>query len=146
MSGTPRHGRNGQIFIDCTTAGTQAVGTSTLTQLNSKNKWTFDQSPDFVDVTGFGDTSKTKVPGLPNAIGDITGNWDSAGSGTLLYNVINSTVERGIMIFPDYVNDLTQYISGKAFFGVKGAGGITEAVGLDLHFEGGPSGMTWTHP
>lgn len=143
---TPRHGRNAAIFVDVSTAGTMAVGTSTLVQINGKNQWTFDQTPDFVDVTSFGDSSKTNVPGLPNANGDISGNWDSAGSGTQIYNVINSTVERGIMIFPDFTNNVTSFISGKAFFGVKSGGGITSAVSFDLHFEAGPTGMNWTHP
>lgn len=144
MPATPRHGRNAAIFFDCTTAGTQAVGTSTLTQLTGKNQWTFDQSTDFVDTTSFGDTSKNAVTGLPNAVGDITGNWDSAGVGTLLYNIIGASSERGMMIFPDYLNNKTQFVTGKAFVGVKSGGGVTSAVSMDIHFEAGPTGLVWS--
>jgi hypothetical protein len=146
MSYTARHGRDARIYIDATSAGTQAVGTSTLTLIEGKNTWAFDQSTDFVDTTSFGDTSKTNVAGLPSASGDINGILSTTGTGTLLYNVIGATTERGIMIFPSWTNDLTQYISGKAFFSAKSGGSTTSAVTLDLHFEAGPTGMTWTHP
>lgn len=144
MSGTPRHGRNAAVFLDCTTAGTQAVGTSTLTQLTGRNQWLFDQSTDFVDTTSFGDTSKNAVSGLPNATGDINGNWDSSGVGTLLYNVIGASSERGMMVFPDYQNNKTDFFSGKAFISVKSGGGVTAAVSMDLHFEAGPTGIVWS--
>lgn len=144
MAYTPRHGLNAGIFLDTSTAGTFTAGTVNLEQITGKNTWTFDQSVDFVDTTSFGATSKTQVAGLPGASGDISGNWDAVG--TLVYNLINATAERAIMIFPDYTNNKTSYISGKAFFSVKSGGGITEAVSLDLHFEAGPTGMTWTHP
>ena len=146
MAQTPRHGRLGRIYVDATTAGTQAVGTSTLTLIEGKREWSFDQSVDFVDTTDFGASSKSQVAGLSGSSGDIGGNWDSAGSGTLLYNVINATAERGLMIFPDFTNNLTTYISGKAFFSVKSGGSIDSAVSFDLHFEGGPTGLSWTHP
>lgn len=146
MSGTLRHGRNAAIFIDCSAAGTFAPGTVNLTQLNGKNTWSFDQTADRVDVTAFGDSSKTTVAGLPNAEGDVSGAWDSSGSGTLVYNIIGASTERAVQIYPDYTNNKTSYISGYAFFDVKSGGGVTSAVSLDIHFTAGPSGMTWTHP
>jgi hypothetical protein len=146
MAYTARHGRRARIYIDASTAGTMAVGTSTLTLLEGRRSWNFDQSTDFPDTTSFGDTSKTSVAGLPNANGAIGGNWDSAGSGTLIKNIIGSTVERGIMIFPDWDNNLTTYISGKAFFSVTTQADVDSPVTQDITFSAGPTGITWTTP
>ncbi len=142
--GTPRHGLNGKIYIDTSAAGTFAAGTTNLEVVSSKNSWSLDQSRDFVDTTSFGDTSKTAVAGLPSASGDISGNWDSAG--TLIYNLIGGSTERAIVVFPDFTNNVGTYFAGKAFFSVKSAGSTTSAVQFDIHFEAGPTGIAWTHP
>lgn len=146
MSYTADHGRNAAIFADCTAGGTQAVGTSTLTRLEGKNAWTADNSRDFVDTTSFGDSSKTNVAGLPSASVDVSGNWDFAGSGSLIKNLTSATLERGFMLFPDYTNFPTWYLSGKGFASQKSGGGVTAAVTLDLHIEAGSTGLTWTTP
>ncbi len=141
---TRRHGINAAVFVDDTSAGTNAVGTSTLTQLTSAATWTFDQSRDFVDVTSFGDSSHTDVAGLANAAGSVTGFHDFGGS--LIFNAFASSTERGLMIFPDYINNKTTYISGKAFLSPKFGGGVTAAVTEEFDFRAGPTGLTWTHP
>lgn len=143
-SGTPRAGRNARIYIDCSSAGTMAVGTLNTTLVNSKNKWTFDQSPAYIDVTAFEATSIQRVIGIADGQGDIGGNWDATG--TLVYNLINAPTERALLIFPDWVNNPEQYVSGKAFFGLKYGGDLTGAVSNDIHFVAGPTGLAWTHP
>lgn len=144
-----RHGLNAKIWIDTSSAGTfaggsTAAGTANLTAISSKNTWAFDQSRQFVDVTAFLATSLSNVPGLPAASGDINGFLDFAD--TTIYNIIGATSERAIMIFPDWNNELTTFIWGKAFFSAKSGGSTTTADTFDLHFEAGPTGMTWTHP
>lgn len=144
-----RHGLNAKIWIDMSAAGTfaggsLAAGTANLTAISSKNSWSFDQSRDFVDVTSFLDTSKSSVAGLPNASGDISGFIDFADTG--VYNIIGSTTERAIMLWPDWSNELTTFIWGKAFFSAKTGGSTTTADTLDVTFQAGPSGMGWTHP
>lgn len=146
MAYTARHGSRARIYIDVTAAGTSAVGTSTLQQIDGTNSWSFDQSRDYVDTTSFGDSSKTNVAGLTNASGDISGIFNTIGNGTLVPNLFTASVERGIMIFPDITNNAGWYASGKAFFSPKSAGGISTAVTLDLHFEAGPTGIVWTGP
>lgn len=146
MSYTADHGRNAAIYIDATAGGTAAVGTSTLTKIEGKNTWTVDTTRDFVDTTSFGDTSKTTVAGLPTATCDVNGNWDFAGSGSLIKNFTGDTSQRGFMLFPDISNFPLWYFSGKAFGSQKAAGGVTAAVTLDLHIEAGPAGLTWTTP
>jgi hypothetical protein len=146
---TIRHGLNAKIWLDMSSAGTFAggsiaAGTANLTILTGKNSWSFDQSRDFVDVTSFLDTSKTQVAGLPGASGSLSGNFDFATTG--IYNVIGATSERAVMIWPDWTNEATTFIWGKAFFSAKTGGSTTTADSFDLDFQAGPSGMTWTHP
>ncbi len=144
-----RHGANAKIWIDMSSAGTfaggsVAAGTANLTAISSKNTWSFDQSRDFVDVTSFLDTSKSNVPGLPNATGSIAGNFNFSDTG--VYNIIGATSERAIMIWPDWTNEATTFIWGKAFFSAKSGGSTSASVNFDVDFTAGPSGMTWTHP
>lgn len=139
MSGTPRHGRNATIMIDSSTSGTLQA-----TAVSAKNAWGFDQTTAFVDVTAFGDTSLNSVAGLPSASGTVSGNWDSADN--TIYNLIGSTVERRLYIYPDLTNNATSYIAGKCFFSVKAGGSETTAVSFDLTFQAGPSGAGWVHP
>jgi hypothetical protein len=141
-----RHGLNAKIFIDTSAAGTfaggsVAAGTANLALITSKNTWAFDQSRAFVDVTAFLATSLSNVPGLPAASGDINGFLDF--SDTLIKNVYGATTERAIMIFPDFNNEIGTIIYGKAFFSAKSGGSTTSADTLDLHFEAGPSGMSY---
>src|SRR5580765_4554492 len=142
---TARHGINGQVWIDTSTAGTfAATGTANLQLITDKAAWTFDASRDFVDVTSFGAVSKQQVAGLPSSSGDITGFWDSSGAGSLIINNCqNASTERAIRILPDSVNTPTSVISGKGFFSIKGGGGVGAAVDFTIHYEGGPSGITW---
>lgn len=146
MAYQAHHGRLAAVYLDVSAAGTSAVGTSTLTSISGENAWTFDQTRDFVDTTSFGDSSKTSVAGLSDASGDISGIWNTIGAGTMVPNIFGSSVERGIMVFPDLTNNPGWFFSGKANFSPKSAGGVTTAVTLDLHFEAGPSGITWTGP
>lgn len=147
MSYTADHGRNAAIWIDLSTAGTMSsAGTANLTRVEGKNTWSADNSRDFVDTTSFGDSSKTNVAGLPNASVDVSGNWDFAGSGSLIKNFVGGTAERAFILFPDYTTYPTWYLSGKAFGSQKAGGGVSSAVTLELHIEAGPSGLVWTNP
>lgn len=149
MSGTRRAAYNAAIWIDTSSAGTMPVGTlasgtANLSLITSKNSWSFDQSRDLIDVTSFGDSSKTRVAGLQDAQGEITGFLDFGD--TNLYTALTSSTERGIIIFPDATNNITTFIIGKAFFSPKMGGQESGAVTLDITFSAGPSGMTVQHP
>lgn len=149
MAGTRRAAYNATIWMDTSAAGTMpigtlAAGTSNLALITSKNSWTFDQSRDLIEVTSFGDTSKTRVAGLQDGQGEIDGFLDFGD--TNLYTALNSSTERGIIIFPDATNNLTTFIIGKAFFSPKYGGQESSAVTLDITYAAGPSGMTIQHP
>lgn len=146
MSYSADHGRNAAIYLDVSVGGTAAVGTATLVRIEGKNTWTSDNTRDFVPTTSFGDTTKTNVAGLPNSICDVNGSWDFAGSGSLIKNFVGATLERGFMLFPDITNYAGWYLSGKGFGSQKSGGGVAAAVTLDLHIEGGPTGLSWTNP
>src|SRR5690349_4425801 len=145
MAYTARHGRNAKIWIDTSSAGTMASsGTADLQLLEGKNTWDLDQAVDFVDTTSFGDSTKTSVAGLPNAAGNISGVFNLGGAGTLINNLIGHSSERAIRIYPDFTNQPGTFYAGKAFFSVKTSGSVTSAVTLDIQFQAGPTGITWT--
>src|SRR5690349_20875975 len=145
MAYTARHGRNAKIWIDTSAAGTMASsGTADLQLIEGKNTWDLDQSVDFVDTTSFGDASKTSVSGLPNASGNISGVFNLGGAGALISNLIGHSSERAIRLYPDFANHSGTFFAGKAFFSVKTSGSVTSAVTLDMQFQAGPSGITWT--
>lgn len=142
-----RHAINGQIWMDVSSAGTFASsGTTNLTLISGRNEWTFDANRDFVEVTSFGDTSKTKVAGLANAAGDIKGFFFDSGAATLIKNALGASSERALVIIPDATNDPTFQIAGKAFISGSYGGGVGAAVSFDIHYEAGPSGMTGPWP
>ncbi len=145
MAGTRRHGVNAAIWMDISSAGAATIGTvvggtANLTLITSKASWTYDQSRDFVDVTSFGDTSKTAVAGLSGSSGTISGYWDMAGGS--IFMALTDVKERAIIIQPDAANNAAKFIGGYAFFSGKVGGGVTTAVTQEINFEAGPSGMT----
>lgn len=144
MAGTRRHALNAAIYADTSSGGSAAVGTATLTLITSLNEWSFDQTRKLVDVTSFGDLSEANVAGLAGASGTIKGFQDFADN--VIYNLLNSTTERGLIIIPDAVNNPGTFISGKAFVFAQGGGSETGAVTRDMTFAAGPTGMAWTHP
>ncbi len=144
MAGTRRAAYNAEIWIDTSTAGTMPIGTlaggtANLTLITSKNSWTLDQSRDLIEVTSFGDSSKTRVAGLSDAQGDITGFLDFGDSA--LHNALVSSTERAMIIFPDKVNNIGSFVIGKAVFSSKYGGQETGAVTLDIAYSAGPSGI-----
>ena len=90
-----------------------------------------------------GDTSKTNLAGLPGGDGEINGNWDFTGTGTLIKNILppTATGERSLMIFPNATTYGTDFWSGKVWFGVDTGGGAAVAVSRNLRFNPGPTGL-----
>lgn len=135
---TPRHGRNARLMLDVT-----SNGAGSASQVSSKNKWSVDNSIDTVEVTSFGDSTKTFVSGLPNNTGDFSGFWDSAD--TNIFNVIGSSVARKLYIYPDNTNNSGTYFFTTAFVGVKHEGGTAEAVTFTGTWTGASPGV-WVTP
>lgn len=128
----PRAGRNGRIYIDASTSGTLAA-----TPVSLLNTWSLDQPTDKIEVTSFGDTTKTYVVGLPDAQGSFGGFWD--GDATTLYNIVGSSVARKIYIYPDTSNDVATYWYGTAYFDVSTSGDVGDAVKIDVSWAAASS-------
>lgn len=134
-------GINAKIYADLTSAGTATVGTATLTLMSLRNSWTFSQERNFIDTTEFLATSKTGVPDLPDASGDLNGFFTSAA--TAYFVLSTATAERGLVIVPDSVNYPTIGISGKAFFSSKAGGAVSAAINFDFTYKAGGTGLGW---
>ncbi len=128
-----RHGRNGRIMLD-----TSSAGNGSAVAISKKNKWSVDGSVDKVDTTSFGDTTKTNVTGLPNNSGDFGGFWDD--SDTLIFNSWGSSVARKLYLYPDFSNDVGVYYFTTAFVDLKVDVGVSEAVGMTGSWTGATSG------
>lgn len=114
-------GRSGRIYIS-TTSGGNAVPVAFL------RSWSIDQSSDNIEVTAFGDTTKTYVKGLVDAQGQLAGFYDDAGSNTIY---AAATAEAGsakkFYLYP-VVSDATKYWYGTAFFDVSTSAEVNGAV------------------
>ena len=108
---SPIAGRKGRIYADISTDGT-----GNAVPIVNLNSWSLNRTTDKVEVTSFGDTSKTYVVGLPDAQGDFAGFWDTDGTQYRLSEAID-----GGRKFYQYVTTdaTTKYFFGKAHFDVS---------------------------
>lgn len=134
-------GINAKIYADLTAAGTATVGTATLTLMTLRNEWSFSRARNFIDTTEFLAISKSAVPDLPDASGDLKGFFTSAA--TAYFVLGTATTERGLIIVPDSVNYPTVGISGKAFFSDTAGGAVSTAISFDMTFKAGGTGLNW---
>lgn len=128
-----RAGRNGRIMLD-----TSSAGTGSAVAISKKNKWSVDGSTDQIDVTSFGDTTKSSVTGLPNNSGDFGGYWDDAD--TNIFNAWGSSVGRKLYLYPDFSNDAGTYYFTTAFISAKMEGDVSGAVQFTATWTGASSG------
>lgn len=117
---TARHGRNGRLYVDVSTAANAAA-----VPLDGLTDWSIDQSQDRVETTVFGDTTKTYVAGLRDAQGTFGGVYDSAVDN--LY-AIGDGSSRRFYLYPDRSNATNQYWYGYATFDVSFTGSVSDAV------------------
>jgi hypothetical protein len=117
-------GRNGRLYVAITSVGTAEP-------IAFLDKWTLKFTTAKVDVTAFGDTTKTYVSGLPDCQGDVTGFYDNATA--QLYTAATDGISRKFYLYPDNTNT-GQYWFGTAIFDfnvdatVNGAVAITGAL------------------
>ena len=101
-----RHGRNGRVFINLTSAGTAEP--VAFVRSNSLQAVT-----DKADVTAFGDTGKVYVAGLPDQQGSFDFWYDDATVQT--YTAAVDGVARKMYFYPDFTTTPGQYWFGTAF-------------------------------
>ena len=101
-----RHGRNGRVFLNLTSAGTAEP----IAFLSS---FSFAAATDKVDVTAFGDVGKVYVAGLPDSSGSFEGWYDDATVQT--YTAAVDGVARKMYLYPDFTTTPGQYWFGTVF-------------------------------
>ena len=112
------HGRNGRLYAAITSGGTAEPVTFL-------NQWSINFSVDNVEVTGFGDTNKTYVAGLPDVSGSFSGFYDTDTQ--QLYTAAQDGVARKVYIYP-VASDATEYWYGTALFDFSVSSDVNGAV------------------
>lgn len=102
-------GSGGDVYVDQSSGGASAA-----TPMRYVSKWTLDGETEQVEVTAFGDTTKTFISGLPNAQGTISGFADNTATTgtTALFTMSQSGVARKTYFYPT-----TPSTSGPYWFG-----------------------------
>lgn len=126
MSGTVRNGRNAMFMF-----ATDVPGTGQAVPILAKNKWTVDNSANPFDTTAFGDSNKSAGQDLPDAKMTIAGFWDASDQGWK--KVIGSSIGRKGYLYPDFINNPTDYFFGTFYASITSDGAQT-----------GPVNQTWT--
>jgi hypothetical protein len=116
----PISGRKGRLYADVSAAGTSAA-----IPIANLNSWSINRTTDKIEVTSFGDSTKTYVVSLADAQGDFSGFWDTAGDQYKLSNAIDGG--RKFYIYPS-VDDATKYWYGTAHWDVSVSSQVSGAV------------------
>lgn len=97
-------GRGGLVYL-----GTGSAKATTFATLNS---WTIDMSTDKAEVTGFGDTNKQYMQGLPDMVGSLSGFFDDTDD--ILYDASRTTGPVSMYLYPTS-NALAKFWEGTAW-------------------------------
>ena len=94
------HGKYTKVLMSTTATGPFQL-------LGSVSEVTINRTPDRVDTTSFGDTSKTSVMGFPDASIDFRGFYDL--DDTILRQARLATSGVMVGVYPNYDADKTKY-------------------------------------
>lgn len=98
-------GRNAAIYV----GATNGAAASPLTYQNS---WSMSFESEKIDVTAFGDTNKSYVAGIADAMGEFSGFYDDASAQTLTAAI--DGLSRTFYLYPSS-NTTSQYFFGTIF-------------------------------
>lgn len=98
-------GRNAVIYLG-------ATNSAAASPLTYQNTWSIDFTSDKIDVTSFGDSTKTYVTGIADAQGEFAGFYDDASPQT--YTAAIDGLSRKFYLYPNS-NTATQYFFGTVF-------------------------------
>lgn len=100
------HGKNGQVYMDA-----DGASPFSYTLIGDLSNWTLDMKTDRVETTSFGDTNKTRVAGLPDYSGAISGFWNA---GNVAYvDAVLAGIPVQLKLVPNSA-DATVFFSGLA--------------------------------
>lgn len=117
---SPIAGRKGRIYIDVSTNGSGAA-----VPIANLSSWSLNRSTDKIDVTSFGDESKTYVVSLPDAQLDFSGFWDTDGDQYKVAAAIDGGRKTYLYVTTDTT---TKYWFGKFHFDVSVSETVSGAV------------------
>lgn len=118
------NGRNGGLYAGISSAGTAEP-------IAFLNHWSVNFQSDKIEVTAFGDVSKTYAAGLPDFQGAYGGFFDNATA--QLYTAATDGVARKFYLYPDRTV-ATTYWFGTAFFDFSIDTAVDGAVTISGNF------------
>jgi hypothetical protein len=114
------HGRFAQLYVAVTSAGSASP-------LQHAGSWSLNLATDTVEVTAFGDTTKTYVAGLPDGQLTYSGFADDTASTALITAAVDG-VSRKWYAYP--FNSTGIYFFGTSFFDTTWETAIDGAVSI----------------
>lgn len=120
-------GSGGDVYVD-----QSALGNGSASPLRYASKWTLDGETEQIEVTAFGDSTKTYIAALPNAQGTITGFYDdTATTGSIaLFAMAQSGVARKTYLYPKTPSTSGPYWFGTANWSVSYDVDVSGAVAI----------------
>lgn len=133
------HGRKGRLFVD-----TSSAANGSAVELPFLASYSIEGTRDRVEVTAFGDTTKTYVAGLADASGSVEGFYNDASND--IYTVSDGNA-RKFYLYVDGTDATSKapiatgkgYWYGTATFDVSTSGGVGDAVKLTLNWSAASS-------
>jgi hypothetical protein len=112
------HGKRGRVYLDIT-------GSGSAEPLPFFARWTINHSTDRADVSAMGDTNKTYVSGMADAVGTFNGFYDDETAQT--YTAAIDGLARKFYLYPDILSN-TKYFWGTILVDMNIDGGVDSAV------------------
>ncbi len=128
-------GRNSRTYIDVSSAATGSA-----TPVNYLNGFKLSQTANWIDVTSFGDGSKTYVPGMADANGTFDGFIDL---GTATFSTLCDQRARKMYHYPDATGQPTVYGICTAYFALDYDTSVDDALKVSLSWAAASS---WSWP
>lgn len=122
-------GRNAAIYLGQTTS-------AAASPLTYKNSWSISFETEKIDVTTFGDSTKTYVTGIADAMGELAGFYDDASNQS--YTAAIDGLSRKFYLYPNS-NTPTQYFFGTVFIDMSINGTVAGAVEVSAKWNAATS-------
>lgn len=122
-------GRNAAIYLGATTS-------AAASPVTFQNTWSMNFTSEKIDVTGFGESTKTYVAGIADAQGEFAGFYDDATPQT--YTAAIDGLSRRFYLYPSSLTP-TQYFFGTVFADMSVNGAVAGAVEVSASWNAASS-------
>lgn len=116
--------RTAEIWCD-----TSSGASSAAAPVSYLAEWSLDQTTDTIEVTSFGDTTKTYVTGLPDAQGSMSG-FLNIGTATFKYLADGNARKTYVYM----TSDRTEYFFGTCRYSASYQGSVGGALQVSLNW------------